>query len=73
MWSGWTVHVSSGAADTLLTQVYYANVSGRLDAVEAVRKHIDATNAQILEARKPIQSTVFDAMGIVGGAVVRST
>jgi hypothetical protein len=40
------------------------------DAVESVKQHIGATLYPIvLEARKPIQSTVFAAMGIAPGEV----
>jgi hypothetical protein len=39
-------------------------------AVESVKQHIGATLYPIvLEARKPIQSTVFAAMGIACGEV----
>jgi hypothetical protein len=65
MWGGWTVHVT----DAMTIQIYYAYVSDRAAAVEAVRNHIGAMSGQRLEARKPIQTTVFNAMGIDIGAV----
>ena len=65
MWGGWTVHVT----DAMNVQIYYAYVSDRAEAVEAVRNHIGATPGQRLEARRPIQTTVFRAMGIEIGAV----
>jgi hypothetical protein len=69
MWAGWTVHVDDQAS----TKTYYARVSDRAYAVEAVKKHIDSTSSTIrFEARKPIQSTVFTAMGIAAGEVIQS-
>jgi len=56
MWGGWTVHVGENPA-----QIFYVYVSDRLEAVEAVRKHVDATSHGIIEARKPVQSTVLAA------------
>jgi hypothetical protein len=53
---GWTVHVGENAS-----QIFYVYVSDRLEAVEAVRKHVDATSHGIIEARKPVQSTVLAA------------
>lgn len=70
MWSGWTVHADETKAGRRSTRVYYARVSDRADAVESVKQHIGATSYPIvLEARKPIQSTVFAAMGIACGEV----
>jgi hypothetical protein len=65
MWGGWTVHVT----DAVGVQIYYAYISDRADAVAAVRHHIGATSEQTLEARKPVQSTVFDAIGIGAGTI----
>jgi hypothetical protein len=64
MWGGWTVHVV-GDPD----QIYYAHVAERADAVEAVRKHVGTATDKIIEARKPIQSTVFEVLGIGKGKV----
>lgn len=64
MWGGWTVHVGEHPA-----QIFYAYVSDRAAAVEAVRSHVRATSDRIIEARKPVQSTVFDAMGIGVGCI----
>ena len=41
----------------------------RSDAVEAVRKHVGAATGKINEARRPIQSTVFEVLGIGKGKV----
>lgn len=71
MWSGWTVHVEALAGDTA-ARTYYAHVSDRSDAVQAVRDHIGAKSGHRLEARKPVQSTVFAAMGIGPGEVRQS-
>jgi len=65
MWGGWTVHVT----DAMTVRIYYAYVSDRAEAVAAVRNHVGATPGQKFEARKPIQTTVFHAMGIGIGAV----
>jgi hypothetical protein len=65
MWGGWTVHVVGEQPD----QIYYAHVADRADAVEAVRKHVGATSGEVVEARKPIQSTVFEVLGIGRGNV----
>jgi hypothetical protein len=64
MWGGWTVHVV-GDPD----QIYYAHVGERADAVEAVRKHVGAASGEGIEARKPIQSKVFEVLGIAKGKV----
>jgi hypothetical protein len=64
MRGGWTVHVV-GNPD----QIYYAYVAERADAVEAVRKHVGAASGEIIEARRPIQSTVFEVLGIGKGKV----
>ena len=71
MWSGWTVHVWDGAraGEGSSAETYYANVSDRADAVQAVKDHIGATPNHRLEARKPIQSTVFAVMSIGIGKV----
>ena len=71
MWSGWTVHVwdAARAGDDSTAETYYANVSDRADAVQAVKDHIGATSSHRLEARKPIQSTVFAVMSIGIGKV----
>lgn len=39
------MHVTNGAAGPLPAQIYYAHVSDRADAVEAVRKHIGVTRS----------------------------
>ena len=57
------------AGDGSAAEMYYANVSDRADAVEVVKDHIGATSSHRLEARKPIQSTVFDVMNIGIGKV----
>jgi hypothetical protein len=54
------------AGDGSTAETYYANVS---DRAQAVKDHIGATSSHRLEARKPIQSTVFDVMGIGIGNV----
>lgn len=71
MWGGWTVHVwdITRAGDGSTAETYCANVSDRADAVQAVKDHIGSTSSHRLEARKPIQSTVFDVMGIGIGNV----
>jgi hypothetical protein len=70
MWSGWGVHVNSVTlAGDKSSQTYYAHVSDRAAAVEAVRKHIGAASSEMIEARKPLQSTVFAAMNIRIGEV----
>jgi hypothetical protein len=70
MWSGWSVQVDCVKAAQGSSKTYYSNVSDRADAVEAVREHIGATSGEVtIEARKPIQSTVFAAMGIAPGEV----
>jgi hypothetical protein len=69
MWSGWTVHVETvGSGNS--AQTYYAHISDRIDAVKAVKDYVGSTSAETtFEARKPIQSTVFAAMGIAVGEV----
>jgi hypothetical protein len=68
--SGWSVHVEIRTLKGDKSfQTYYARVPDRMDAVEVVRKHIGALPDAVIEARKPIQSTVLDAMNIRIGQV----
>jgi hypothetical protein len=70
MSSGWGVHVEVRTLEgDRSSQTYYARVPDRMDAVEAVRKHIGARADAVIEARKPVQSTVLDAMNIGIGQV----
>ncbi|WP_426533764.1 hypothetical protein [Bradyrhizobium sp. McL0615] len=45
------------------SETYYARVSDRQAAEEAVRRYLDAPS-HIIEARLPVQSSVFDAPNI---------
>jgi hypothetical protein len=67
MSNGWGVHVKRVSETS--SQTYYARVPDRTDAVEAVRKHIGAQDDVVIEARAPVQSTAFDAMGMGNGQV----
>jgi hypothetical protein len=70
MSNGWGVHVETRTSEgENSSQTYYARVPVRIDAVEAVRKHIGAQGDVVIEARKPVQSSVFDAMKIGIGQV----
>jgi hypothetical protein len=70
MWSGWGVQVQTvRLAGDKSSQTYYAHVSDRAGAVEAVRQHIGAASSELIEARKPMQSTVLAAMKIGIGEV----
>ena len=70
MSGGWSVHVEMTTSEGgKSSQTYYARVPDRVDAVEAVRKHIGALPDAAIEARKPVQSTVLDAMNIGIGQV----
>jgi len=44
---------------TKSSQTYYARVPDRVNAIEAVRKHIRAMPDTVIEARKPLQATVW--------------
>jgi hypothetical protein len=51
------------------SQTYYARLPDRIEAVEAVRKHIGTATDAVIEARKPVQSSVLDVMNIGNGQV----
>jgi hypothetical protein len=69
MSSGWGVHVQVITREgKKSSQMYYARVPDRIDATEVVRQHIGAA-AAVIEARKPIQSSVFDVLNIDIGQV----
>jgi hypothetical protein len=51
------------------SQTYYARLPDRIEAVEAVRKHIGPATDAVIEARKPVQSSVLDVMNIGNGQV----
>jgi hypothetical protein len=66
MSSGWAVNVRTTVLDDLeSSETYYARVS---DRGAAVRRHL-AAPSHIIEARLPVQSSVFDALGILDGGV----
>jgi len=70
MSSGWAVNVKTSVSNDLeSSETYYARVSDRKAAEDAVRRHL-AVPSHIIEARLPVQSSVFDALGISDGAVV---
>lgn len=70
MSSGWAVNVKKIVSNDLETsETYYARVSDRKAAEDAVRRHL-AVPSHIIEARLPVQSSVFDALGIPYEAVV---
>jgi hypothetical protein len=70
MSSGWGVHVQVITWEgKKSSQTYYARVSDRSEATEAVRQHIGAAADAVIEARKPIQSSVFDILNIDTGRV----
>jgi hypothetical protein len=70
MSSGWSVHIQViTRAGNKSSQTYYARVPDRLDATEAVRQHVGAAADAVIEARKPIQSSVFDVLNIDIGQV----
>ena len=69
MSSGWAVNVRTTVLDDLeSSETYYARVSDRGAAEGAVRRHL-AAPSHIIEARLPVQSSVFDALGILDGGV----
>jgi hypothetical protein len=50
------------------SETYYVRVSDRHAAEDAVRRHL-AAPSEIIEARLPVQSSVFDALGIPDSGV----
>ena len=54
--------------DIEASETYYARVPDRQAAEEAVRRYLDAPT-HIVEARLPVQSSVFDALNIPNGQV----
>lgn len=70
MSSGWAVNVKKGTLDDpASSKTYYTRVSGRHDAEQAVRFHL-ASPPHVIEARLPVQSSVFDALGIPAGGIL---
>lgn len=70
MSSGWAVNVRANASDDFaLSETYFVRVPERQRAEEAVRRHL-AAPSHIIEARVPIQSSVFAALKIPDNAVV---
>lgn len=64
MSSGWAVNVRARMSDKIeASETYYARVSDRQAAEEAVRRYLNAPT-HIIEARLPVQSSVFDALKI---------
>ena len=51
------------------SQTYYVRVPDRVGAVEAVRLHVGAGDDAVIEARKPVQPSVFDILNIDVGQV----
>lgn len=72
MSSGWSVHVKVTTREGVTSsQTYYARVPDRLAAAEAVRRHLGAPAGAVIEARKPVQSSVFEALDIDAGQVAQ--
>ena len=70
MSSGWAVNVKKGTSDDLeSSKTFYTRVSGRQDAERAVRDHLTSPS-HVIEARLPVQSSVFDALGIPAGGIL---
>ena len=71
MSSGWAVNVRARMSDDIgASETYYARVSDRHAAEEAVRRYLDAPT-HIIEARLPVQSSVFDALNIPNNVDLR--
>jgi hypothetical protein len=72
--SGWAVDVKMdvpGAGES--SQTFYARVSGRHAAEDAVRLHLRTAADLEIEARLPVQSSAFDAMNTQDGQVSQWT
>ena len=70
MSSGWSVNVRAKKSDNIeASATYFARVSDRQEAEHAIRAYLNAP-AHVIEARLPIQSSVFDALNISNGQVV---
>jgi hypothetical protein len=70
MSGGWGVHVQVITREgKKSSQTYYARVPDRMGATEAVRQHVGAAADAVIEARKPVQSSVFDVLNIDIGQV----
>ena len=70
MSSGWGVHVQVITREgKKSSQTYYARVPDRIGATEAVRRHVGAASDAVIEAHKPVQSSVFDVLNIDIGQV----
>jgi hypothetical protein len=70
MSSGWVVHVELRTKDgNKSSQTYYARLQDRIEAIEAVRKHVGAASDAVIEARKPVQSSALDVVNIGIGQV----
>ena len=68
--SGWGVHVQVITWEgKKSSRRYYARIPDRIGATEAVRQHVGAAADAVIEARKPVQSSVFDVLNIDIGQV----
>jgi hypothetical protein len=77
MSNGWAVNVkaaAAGEAEAASSETYYVRVSDRHAAEDHLRQILGASRAVIVEARLPVQSTVFDTINVeVGQVRVRPT
>jgi hypothetical protein len=70
--SGWAVVVKQTTSeDAGSSTTYYVRVADRHGAEEALRQVLRAAPAAVIEARLPIQSSVFDAINVPSGQAAR--
>jgi hypothetical protein len=73
MSSGWAVNVKELASDDLASsRTYYTRVSDRQEAERAVKDFL-ISPVHAIEARLPVQASVFDALGVpIGGILLKA-
>jgi hypothetical protein len=72
MSNGWAVVVTRNRpGNDVVSETFYARVSDRIHAQDIVRQFIGSIFDVEVEARLPVQSSVFDAMDVPLGTVTQ--
>jgi hypothetical protein len=72
MSNGWAVVVTRNRpGNDVVSETFYARVSDRIYAQDIVRQFIGSIFDVEVEARLPVQSSVFDAMDVPLGTVTQ--
>jgi hypothetical protein len=69
MSNGWSVNVKTAGSSDIGSETYYVRVSDRRGAENTLRQLLGAGPTVCIEARLPVQSTVFDAIKVPVGHI----